>query len=98
MDPESYNYTRCQVCGRQAPTAHVVFHRHIGALVMMFHNHIEGNLCRDCIEHYFWNFTGMTLGLGWWGCISVVVTPICLLMNVVRYLGVLSLPRANADP
>jgi hypothetical protein len=97
MDLGSDIVGRCEACGRPAPTAHVVFHRHIGALVMMFHNHVEGKLCRQCIDHYFWSFTGMTLGLGWWGLMSFFITPFCLLLNVIRYLGASGLPSARAD-
>jgi hypothetical protein len=91
---------RCEACGRAAPTRHVVFHRHIGAVVVFLHNHIKGNLCRPCIDHYFWNFTGATLGLGWWGFPSCFLTPVYLLLNVIRYAraGSPSSARTEREP
>ena len=81
----------CQNCGREAPTRYVEFFQNIGALVMRFHKSVEGELCKDCINGYFWRFTGITLVLGWWGLISLMVTPIMLLNNIARYVGSLGL-------
>ena len=81
----------CQNCGREAPTRYVEFYQNIGALVMRFHKSVEGDMCKDCINGYFWPFTGITLVLGWWGLISFLVTPIMLLNNIARYVGSLGL-------
>jgi hypothetical protein len=77
----------CQGCHREAPTARVTFHQHTGAVVLMFHRHITANLCQECIDRYFKEYSLHTLLLGWWGLISFFVTPVCLLMNVVNYAG-----------
>jgi hypothetical protein len=83
----------CQACHREAPTAHVTFRRHTGAVVLMFHGHITGDLCQDCIDRYFKEYSLHTLLLGWWGLISFFVTPFCLLQNVVAYAG--AKPRSD---
>jgi hypothetical protein len=84
----------CESCLRAAPTKQVEFYQNIGALVMRFHKTLKGNLCRQCIDKYFWEYTLYTLFLGWWGVISFIVTPIFLVNNVVRYLGSRSLETA----
>jgi hypothetical protein len=76
----------CQVCGVEAPTRYVAFYQNIGALVMRFSKSIEGNLCKSCIHKYFWEFTTINFFLGWWGMISIVVTPFFIINNVGRYL------------
>jgi len=78
--------TRCDSCGVKAPTRYAAFHQHIGAIVLMFHQRYRGNMCRECIDSIFKRTTLTTLGLGWWGMISMIVTPFVLIHNVVRYL------------
>jgi hypothetical protein len=84
--------TICQGCGLEAPTRYVEFYQNIGALVMRFHKSVRGNLCKSCINKYFWSYTLTNLTLGWWGMISLVVTPIFILNNVGRYLLCLRMP------
>lgn len=91
---ESYGY--CQSCFANTPTENVNFHQTIGAIVVRFHRKIEGALCADCIEKYFWEMTGITLFLGWWGYISVIETPFILIGNIVNYLRGWKL-RENSD-
>ena len=91
----------CQVCGVEAPTRHVEFHQNIGALVVRFSKSVRGQLCKSCINRHFWSMTGTTLVLGWWGLISLIVTPIFLVNNVVRYLlslGMPSVPPGASPP
>jgi hypothetical protein len=87
----------CQGCGIEAPTKYVSFYQNIGALVMRFHRSIKGNLCKRCINKYFWEYTLITLGLGWWGMISFFLTPFFVINNVVRYLGALGLEAPPPD-
>lgn len=94
-DVETEEIGYCQMCGRRAATRHVNFQKHIGALVMMFHSQVSGQLCKRCISRAFWDCTMTTLTLGWWGCISMVVTPFCLLWNVIGYAIVGHLPDAS---
>jgi hypothetical protein len=34
---------------------------------MRFTKSIKGNLCKHCVNEYFWPYTGTTLIVGWWG-------------------------------
>lgn len=81
----------CQSCGIEAPTRAIEFHQNIGALFMRFHKTCKGNLCKRCIHRRFWQFTATNLTLGWWGYISLVMTPVFTINNIVRYLGALGL-------
>lgn len=76
----------CHLCGVEAPTKYVSFHQNIGALVMRFSKTAEGNLCKSCIHSTFWQFTLINVTLGWWGLISIILTPIFIANNTVRYL------------
>ena len=88
------NYSRCELCGANAPTAKVQFHQNIGLFVRRLYRKVDGRLCRDCIEETFWPFTGKTLLFGWFGVISFMVSPFILLINVMQYLGTLGVKRA----
>src|SRR5262245_48375364 len=82
----------CQSCGIEAPTQKVLFVQHIGAIVMFFHKRIGGLFCRNCVNKYFGEYTLTTLLLGWWGIISVMATPVVLLINIFNYFRAWSLP------
>jgi hypothetical protein len=86
----------CQCCGVEASTKYVEFYQNIGALFVRFHKAIKGNLCKSCINKYFWEFTLITLTLGWWGTISFFLTPFFILNNLIRYLGTLKLQPVPA--
>jgi hypothetical protein len=73
----------------------VTFYQNIGALVMRFTSTIDGNLCKSCIHKHFWKFTLVNLTLGWWGLHSLIVTPIFLINNLVRYMLCLPMPSAH---
>jgi hypothetical protein len=75
----------CQACGIEAPTRKVFFVQHIGAIVMFFHKRIGGLFCRSCVNRYFTEYFFKTLFLGWWGIISVFVTPVVLLIDLANY-------------
>ncbi len=47
---------------------------------------ISGNFCKNCIDYYFWDFTGRTMLLGWWGVISFFVNIYFVLNNVFQFL------------
>lgn len=76
----------CRACGQPRPTLNGSLHRHIGAVVLMFHARISGHLCKECIERIFWQFTPLPLAAGWWGIISFFVTPVVLVNNVAFYV------------
>lgn len=85
----------CQKCGIEAPTKYVAMYQNIGVLVMRFSTSVEGNLCKNCIHSTFWTMTGINMTLGWWGMISLVVTPFFIVNNTVRYLGCLGMESPN---
>lgn len=89
--PERLNY--CQSCKRLTETKKVTFNQNIGMLIRRYHRTVEGYLCGECIEKYFWEFTGKTLILGWWGMISSIVTPFYLLGNLGQYWGTREIRR-----
>lgn len=87
----------CQSCGIEAPTKYIAFYQNIGALFVRFHKSMEGELCKSCIHRHFWSFTGVNLLLGWWGTISLLVTPFFILNNVFRYMSCLAMPSVPPD-
>lgn len=87
----------CQNCGVEAHTKYVSFYQNIGAFFIRFPKSIQGYLCKTCIHRYFWSMTATTLFLGWWGTISLIVTPFFLLNNVGRYLMCLGMPRVPTE-
>jgi len=48
---------------------------------------MEGNLCKTCIRKIFWEYTLVTLFVGWWGVISFIVTPFYIVSNVCQYMS-----------
>lgn len=68
-----------------------MFFQHIGAVLLMFNQHVKGRMCRNCLNAEFSKRTLITSFFGWWGMISFFLTPIFLLNNSVRYLLSLSL-------
>ncbi|HTW94833.1 MAG TPA: hypothetical protein VMD30_08575 [Tepidisphaeraceae bacterium] len=90
----------CQTCGIEAPSKYIEFYSNIGMVVARQTRFIKGYQCKRCIHKNFWKYSLMDLTLGWWGMISVVVTPIYFINNLARYFGALSLPApdANAAP
>lgn len=87
----------CQVCGVEAPTRKVTFHQNIGALVLRFHQSMDGQLCKRCIHKTFWRMTAINLVVGWWGVISFIVTPFFTINNVVYYALSARLPPPAKD-
>jgi hypothetical protein len=75
----------CQVCGSDAPTEPVSLNRNIGLLLFRLHESTQGNLCRRCIEEIFQRYTLVNLTLGWWGVVSIFLTPVFLISNWLEY-------------
>jgi hypothetical protein len=84
----------CMACHQNAPTQNVTIWQNVGALVMRFHKKVSGNLCRNCIDKYFWEYTLITFFFGWWGVISFFFTLFILPSNLITFLGSRKLPRA----
>lgn len=89
---------RCQSCGENGDTKHVVFYQNIGMVIMRSSRTVEGELCKTCINDVFWKFTLITLVLGWWGMISLIVTPLFLINNVGRFLGTIGMKAPGSTP
>ncbi len=81
----------CQACGVRAETRYVEFHQNIGVLILRFSKAAKGNLCKSCINRYFWEFTTINMLFGWWGIISFFLNIIFIANNVIRYLSCLSM-------
>lgn len=89
----------CISCGEDGPTRHVTFYQNIGMIIMRSSKTVEGDLCKRCIDSAFWRLTITTFFLGWWGMISLIVTPIFLINNVVRFIGTRGMEsRASLPP
>ncbi len=85
----------CEFCGKIAPVQYSSFNQNIGFVFTHRHDCVEGDLCRDCIEYLFWRMTATTLLLGWWGLISMLVTPGILLGNLTSYMEARELGRGR---
>ena len=81
----------CHSCGVEAPSKYVEFYQNIGLLVMRMQKSACGYMCKRCVSKHFWSFTGINLTLGWWGIVSLIVTPFFVLNNIIRYLTCLGL-------
>ncbi|MFI6144298.1 hypothetical protein [Streptomyces sp. NPDC051109] len=71
----------CRVCGAQ-PAVRATVRGHQGMLVLMRFLRQEGPFCRDCGLATYRGMSADTLWQGWWGPLSVFITPVTLLMNV----------------
>jgi hypothetical protein len=78
---------RCQICGNMRQTALVKYQHNIGMLVARQTRYIQGQMCKTCVSKKFWEFTGKNLLLGPWGMISLVLTPVYFVTNIVAYAG-----------
>ena len=91
--PNPVGMPRCQKCGDMRQTARVTFHRNVGMLFIRRTYKIEGNLCKSCIRKSFGEFMVKNLLLGWWGTISLIVTPIYAIQNVASYVTAMNALR-----
>lgn len=85
----------CQMCQADVPTKYVHFYQNIGMLVIRTTKNLKGNLCRACIGKVFQQYTLTTFFLGWWGVISLVMTPFILINNLYYYFSSLGLASAH---
>lgn len=89
MNPTVNAMGRCQVCRNVRATQHVTYHRNVGMLIMRRTIKIQGDMCKTCSNKLYWEFLGKNLLLGPWGIISLIMTPIYIVMNTATYLGAL---------
>lgn len=89
----THDKTQCDVCGATAPIKHNEFYANIGMLLARKQMSIKGNLCKNCTNKYFWQYTLINIFLGWWGAISFFATIIFILNNTFRYLSAITLKK-----
>jgi hypothetical protein len=79
---------RCQACFGESdePPRYAEYILHIGLVFLFFHKSIRGQLCTQCRQKYFWDYTLLTSAFGWWGVISCVATPVVVCLNVFQHL------------
>ena len=58
-------------------------HGHQGMIVIMRSLRSEGPFCRNCGLATYRRMTADTLVHGWWGALSVLITPVVLLLNLI---------------
>jgi len=85
----------CRLCHR-GPTASASLFEHHG--FPLRHLVLRGPLCRQCGLVAWRRMTLQTLLLGWWSLVSVVLTPVTLVLNAVALVKLLHTPAAAAEP
>jgi hypothetical protein len=76
--------------------ASVHYRQNTGMLVMRQSREWVGNACKPCGKRWFWKTTLHNMFLGWWGTISLVLTPFFIIGNISSLFGVLRLPDVAA--
>lgn len=71
----------CQVCGA-SPARLSKFSSMRGLVILLVARTHKGRWCRDCAEAQYRNAQVFTLGWGWWGIFSLLLTPVTLLINL----------------
>ena len=85
----------CERCGAEAPTRRVSFYRNIGLLLFRLTESTECRLCKPCVHQVFWKYMLINLTLGWWGAISIILTPLIIISNTIQYLFCLGMATAQ---
>ena len=92
VDQAGVVHTNCQKCGELRPVKYVTFRQNIGLLVMRIPKTLSGALCKSCIGGVFWQYTLISLFLGWWGVISFFVTLVAIPTNIATFIQSRRLP------
>ncbi|MFJ9075283.1 hypothetical protein ACIRO3_08495 [Streptomyces sp. NPDC102278] len=71
----------CRLCGAQ-PAAQATVRGHQGMVLMMRSLSVQGPFCRDCGTATVRDMSAKTLWQGWWGPMSLLLTPITVLRNL----------------
>ncbi len=85
----------CQGCGRPGPVLEASLHQNTGMLFARRHTRADGTFCRSCGVTTALKMNLHNLVLGWWGTISMIVTPLFFLNNLYYGLAAASLPSAE---
>ncbi|MFF4363857.1 hypothetical protein [Streptomyces sp. NPDC001604] len=78
------------------PAAPVTVRGHQGMVVMMRFLRREGVFCRTCALASFRDMQADTMVMGWWGPLSVFITPFTLLANLGALSGIKRIPEPVA--
>lgn len=74
----------CHSCEAIGETKYLTFRQLIGYLVFARSRTKKGEFCVKCATQHFWEFTGITLLLGWlWP--GAIVVPFFVLANLINY-------------
>lgn len=90
-------FTACRFCG-SVPAVATTFRGHQGMLVLMRFLSTEGPFCRDCGLGIFRHMTSRTLVQGWYGYASLIITPVTVVLNLVRRGKVARLTPPQPNP
>ncbi|MEU1372069.1 hypothetical protein ABZ442_00205 [Streptomyces triculaminicus] len=77
---------QCEICGGM-PAVHATVRGHQGMVVLMRFLKRSGTFCRPCGTALHRRMTADTLWQGWWGPLSMVITPFTVLANVLGPRG-----------
>ncbi|HEX5200829.1 MAG TPA: hypothetical protein VFW27_12930 [Actinoplanes sp.] len=90
-------FTACRFCG-SVPAVETTFRGHRGMLVLMQFLSTEGPFCRDCGLGVFRQMTSRTLVQGWYGYASMIITPVTVVINLVRRGKIARLTPPQPNP
>ncbi|QHA05421.1 hypothetical protein GQF42_20840 [Streptomyces broussonetiae] len=85
----------CEVCGA-APAAQMRIRGHQGMLIVMRNLWRKGTFCHTCGLAVFRKMQSDTMAQGWWGPMSMIITPITLLINLFTLSKIRKLPAPMA--
>lgn len=81
----------CDVCGA-GPATRVTIRGHQGFLIVMRNLWRKGTFCQTCALAVFRKMQSDTMVQGWWGPMSVIITPITLLINLFALSKIRKIP------
>jgi hypothetical protein len=77
----------CQICKQMRSVVAISFHRNVGMLILRRTYTLRGDLCKSCMNRAYWAFTWRNFVQGWWGTISLLITPVNFVMNTFSFVG-----------
>ena len=80
-----------------APTRAVVLRQNVGYLVARSTRTFSAEVCRDCLREVCRRYSLTTALAGWWGVVSLLVTPFYLAGNLREYWASRTLPAPGAE-
>lgn len=86
MNPNTV-FRQCSYCGRVVATRFMSFSKHFGMIIMMRTEDTSGHFCWRCMQVLYVENTLITLIAGWWGVISLLMTPMLVLTNTIEWIS-----------